>query len=689
MPVAVDTKSISEDFLPTVAGRPDKFLEPDAALAKRALHATKWLFDLGKRTEPYIMSPLPELLLDGFDAEQVWEQVRLQSEPMTEYLSTIVSDLVEGRKRKREGVSEDEEGQVEKKERSLADGNEADEYDYEAMLEAGANGECGDELDGLDGEEEELEDDGADLLDDLEEDADLDDGADLEEEEEGDDEELGEAEGEEEDEPVANRPSRRSEVDDDFFSLEEMEKFADFGEARDQKKARKGDAEEEEDEDDEFTIGDDLLAMDPDEWDDSEAEMDNANDITYEEFFGPREKEETSRVRFSDRLDVKEIANREDDGEGFEGMDIDGEEDGEDDEDDEAAGKTIAERVSDLLGEFGDDDAQTEELSTFEKQQLKLQKSIDELEAEAVAAKPWTLKGEASAKARPSNSLLEEDLEIEYAAKPVPVITEEKTASLEDLIRQRIKDQLFDDVIRKAPPRDREYDPNARRAIDEEKSGKSLAELYEVEYVKQTTGTQQPTEKDEKLQKAHQEIDDLFRTLTQNLDALSNFHYTPKPTRAELEILPAPTVPAIQMEEVTPAAVSDATLITPKEVFSAPVGKSQDELNSSEKRKARAKEKRKLRKIRTERAKERAAVEAAKPEGLKRVESEKRGKERALEQLMGQGNVTIVADKRTKGVVDGRQKRGKDVNAKIVQKGGKVGDRKEEGKVKGGQMLRL
>lgn len=39
---------------------------------------------------------------------------------------------------------------------------------------------------------------------------------------------------------------------------------------------------------------------------------------------------------------------------------------------------------------------------------------------------------------RPKNSALEVDLDFEHNTRPVPVITEEVTASIEDLIKSRI-----------------------------------------------------------------------------------------------------------------------------------------------------------------------------------------------------------------------------------------------------------
>ncbi len=48
--------------------------------------------------------------------------------------------------------------------------------------------------------------------------------------------------------------------------------------------------------------------------------------------------------------------------------------------------------------------------------------------------------GEATSRARPENSLLEEDLDFEQMGKVVPVVTEDRVKSLEELIKKRIID---------------------------------------------------------------------------------------------------------------------------------------------------------------------------------------------------------------------------------------------------------
>lgn len=67
-----------------------------------------------------------------------------------------------------------------------------------------------------------------------------------------------------------------------------------------------------------------------------------------------------------------------------------------------------------------------------------MNKKIEKLEDAAVGDKGWAMSGEVGKAARPVNSLLEEDLIFDFATKVKPVITEEYTQSLEDIIKRRI-----------------------------------------------------------------------------------------------------------------------------------------------------------------------------------------------------------------------------------------------------------
>ena len=73
-----------------------------------------------------------------------------------------------------------------------------------------------------------------------------------------------------------------------------------------------------------------------------------------------------------------------------------------------------------------------------------MRKLIEKLEDENVAEKPWQLTGEVNSQHRPLNSLLEEVFSFDHMTRTVPIITEETTKSLEDIIKRRIIDEVHD-----------------------------------------------------------------------------------------------------------------------------------------------------------------------------------------------------------------------------------------------------
>jgi hypothetical protein len=75
------------------------------------------------------------------------------------------------------------------------------------------------------------------------------------------------------------------------------------------------------------------------------------------------------------------------------------------------------------------------------------------------------------------------------------------------------------------------------------------------------------TEVDDKLAVEHKEVASLFTELCHKLDALSNFHFTPRPASIDLTV--RAHVPAISVEEIIPAAVSDAQLVAPQDVYAS------------------------------------------------------------------------------------------------------------------------
>lgn len=170
------------------------------------------------------------------------------------------------------------------------------------------------------------------------------------------------------------------------------------------------------------------------------------------------------------------------------------------------------------------------DLTTHEQRMAALRQQIAELESENVAKKSWTLMGEAGSRARPQNSLLEEDLEFDRVMKAVPVITEEIVQSLEETIKARILENRFDDVVRLRPLGDKLFLPSRLLELQDTKSTQSLAQIYENDYIA-SAGAQAADDRDGKLKKEHDAIEALWEKICGKLDALCNAHFTPKQVR--------------------------------------------------------------------------------------------------------------------------------------------------------------
>lgn len=222
-----------------------------------------------------------------------------------------------------------------------------------------------------------------------------------------------------------------------------------------------------------------------------------------------------------------------------------------------------------MLDLFADEDEPEKEqtLSSFEKQQQQIQNEISKLEAELVADKKWTMKGEVRSLDRPADSLLADEaagsMQFDRTAKPVPVITEEVTETLEELIKRRIRDGVFDDVPKRLVTDVSRFQKQQKAEVSQEKSAKLLAELYEDEYTGQTA----EKELTEEVRKAHDEILELFGKLNYKLDLLCLAHYIPKPHQFRTVEVVAGAAASVSMEDAQPMHVSDEMKLAPQEVY--------------------------------------------------------------------------------------------------------------------------
>ena len=210
--------------------------------------------------------------------------------------------------------------------------------------------------------------------------------------------------------------------------------------------------------------------------------------------------------------------------------------------------------------------------TTHERVAEEVEEQARELEEENIGEKEWYMKGEAKAKERPKDSALEVDLEYDHAHIPAPEPSEEQTKSLEDLIKRRINDNEFDDVIR-IPPQDEQRQSKSRNQVelDPEQSQKGLGEVYEEEYMRNSSGTFFAPRQDAERQ-LHDEARSVFKLLCAKLDAMSHLHVSPAAAGKSADTIESgkrndTNEPALHAEEALPTMASAEARVTPEETY--------------------------------------------------------------------------------------------------------------------------
>ncbi|KAI5291750.1 U3 snoRNP protein [Ascosphaera acerosa] len=365
------------------------------------------------------------------------------------------------------------------------------------------------------------------------------------------------------------------------------------------------DEEEEEDEEDEGMDMDGMIGVGG-----------NANDIMYDDFFGPpdptvakrrgekrKEKEAADRLateaRERELLDADESGAESEaeqqasgeDGDDGEGSDDEETVDAAPEHDESEEERDIERAISDVRRDLFDDEEEDDDeedegdlsssderggrsassgpQSTHERAQLKLMDEIRKLEAANVAKREWALSGEAEAHERPVNSLIEEDLEFERVGKPVPVISAEVSEDIEALVKRRIIAHEFDEVVRRRPGLDAAAANRSRPAfvLEETKSQKSLGELYEADF-QRANDPNYVDQRSEKTKREHAEITALWKELAGQLDVLTSWHHRPAPPQATISVVK--DTATIEMEDVRPGmsgTLDEARTLAPQEVY--------------------------------------------------------------------------------------------------------------------------
>lgn len=257
-----------------------------------------------------------------------------------------------------------------------------------------------------------------------------------------------------------------------------------------------------------------------------------------------------------------------------------------------------------------DDDADSADSAGDPTPLQKLRDSQNEkiaaIEEGNIRPKPWSLRGEVSASARPKDSLLETSLEHDTTVRPKSFVSTQISERIESVIKQRIVDGLFDDVIVALPEH---YQASKKRKdvddlphISQEKPTEGLAELYAREFTDKQAEDRKRADASVAVQRVNQEVENdaqkevnmLLSKLCSRLDALASVNIINEPQeKSEETMVTKHNVKSIVAEEAVPDAVSDGDMLAPHEVFSVKKSESKGsaEMNKEERRAKRQRNK--------------------------------------------------------------------------------------------------
>ena len=518
---------------------PDELLRPSEAVSRAAKQAVKEVIDT-------MENPSQGLHVDGFDAEQIWVQLDTLSRTAMRRVKRVLQrtanlDSV---------IPEDVEDALDELLGAEIDDG-ADAADAGHDIGRGKQGiwSASDPDDSVGLDDSEVDEDNNGLEYEAKKDS-------------GDQRRAGgDSRGE---------ARQNASWEDEYLNMDEMEAF--LQDAEDEYAKEEGEDPEDEDLDnmlDDMMKGTGLSRRGKDADDDNvDLGSDPLANAKYDDFFAPVSSRvvdksdktlaagnKMKRVHF---IEAEDTDGESDEDDGSSDL-IDHEEFADDHfEKDRHSGSDLDE-VSDADEEGAIED---EDVKLASRHQLRLERMSDRikrLEDEALGEREWYMRGEVSGSHRPMNSALEVDLDFETTMKPPPQPTEETTQSLEDLIKQRIADHHFDDVVPILLAKEEKKKTTVE--LDDVKSTQGLGQIYEEEYL---TSQRQDVSED-KEQPIRELAKKQFIDLCAKLDQLSHGQFRPLPTIEEVTF--KVDVPAIMMEEATPAFVSDASMRKPEEVF--------------------------------------------------------------------------------------------------------------------------